>query len=57
MKFKSKKEELAHEIQYMEFLRKRLDSASFRANVTEEEYKKTKEKYDKVKFRIKILKG
>jgi hypothetical protein len=53
----SKKEELAHEVTYAEFLKKRLDSKNYKNNVTKEEYEKTKLKYDKVKFRIKLLKG
>jgi hypothetical protein len=36
---------------------KRLDSKNYKANVSEEEYNKTKEKYDKAKFRLKIMKG
>ena len=50
-KFDIKKEE-----EYMEFLKKRLDSNNYKANVTEEEYAKTKAKYEKVKLVIKLMK-
>lgn len=56
-KFKNKVEEIKHEEEYMAFLRKRLDSNNYKANETPEEYAKTKEKYDKVKFRLRLLKG
>lgn len=39
----------------MEFLEKRLNSKNFKANVSPEEYAKTKAKFDKVKLRIKLL--
>jgi hypothetical protein len=41
---------------YLVFLKKRLDSKNYKANVSEEEYTKTKEKYDKVKLRLRLLK-
>lgn len=41
---------------YIVFLKKRLDSENYKANVSEEEYNKTKEKYDKAKLRLKLLK-
>jgi hypothetical protein len=41
---------------YIVFLKKRLDSANYKANVSTEEYEKTKEKYDKAKLRLKLLK-
>ncbi len=47
----SKKEDLA----FRDFLEKRLNSKNYKANVTKEEYEKTKAKYDKVKLRIKLL--
>jgi hypothetical protein len=43
-------------LDYIAFLQKRLESKNYKANVTPEEYQKTKEKYDKAKFRLKILK-
>lgn len=42
---------------YLVFLRKRLDSKNYKANVSEEEYAKTKAAYDKAKLRIKLLKS
>ena len=53
----TKQQEIEHEEEYIAFLQKRLNSENFRNNVSEEEYDKTKEKYDKAKFRLKILKG
>ena len=50
-------EEIANTEQYIAFLRKRLDSKNYKANVTEEEYEQTKMKYDKAKFRLRIMKG
>jgi len=42
--------------EYLVFLKKRLDSANYKANVSKEEYDETKAKYDKVKLRLKLLK-
>ena len=42
--------------EYLIFLKKRLESANYKSNVSEEEYNKTKEKYDKAKLRLKLLK-
>ncbi len=42
--------------EYLIFLKKRLDSSNYKSNVSEEEFKKTKEKYDKAKLRLKLLK-
>ena len=39
------------------FLRTRLDSQNYKDNVSKEEYEKTKDKYDRANFRLKILKG
>lgn len=41
---------------YIMFLEKRLASKNYKANVSTEEYQKTKEKLDKARFRLKILK-
>lgn len=51
----TKQEELKHETEYIEFLKKRLDSENYKRNVSKEEYEKTKEKYDKAKFRLRIM--
>lgn len=42
--------------EYLIFLKKRLDSANYKSNVSKEEFDKTKEKYDKAKLRLKLLK-
>ena len=55
MKKMTKQQELKHEREYVEFLKKRLDSKNFKANVSEEEYEKTKHKYDKAKLRLRLL--
>jgi len=52
---KSKQRSLEHEENYVEFLRKRLQSDNYKGNVSEEEYKKTKGKYDKAKLKLKML--
>ncbi len=55
---KSKKPRLdpvEQEKAYVEFLRKRLDSKNYRESVPEEEYLKTKAKYDKAKLKLKFL--
>ena len=51
------RDRLAQESQYIEFLRKRLASENFRKNISEEEYNKTKEKYDKSKFGLRMLRN
>ena len=53
---KSKKQELVELTQYLEFLKKRLESKNYKANVSKEEFDKTKLQYDKAKFRLKLLK-
>lgn len=52
---KKKLPPLEHERNYVAFLKKQLESESFKANVTKEEYEKTKYKYDKAKFKLKVL--
>jgi hypothetical protein len=53
---KSLHKRIEQEEQYVDFLRKRLASANFKANVSEEEYAITKKKYDKSKLKLKFLK-
>ena len=48
---------LKQEVEYVEFLKKRLNSAHYKASISKEEYEKTKQKYDKAKLVLKILKG
>ena len=45
-----------HSESYLEFLRKRLESKNYKNNVSKEEYAETQRKYDKEKFKIKMLK-
>jgi len=52
---KKSKDIIAETKQYIEFLEKRLKSKNYKNNVSEEEYNKTKEKYDKAKSRLKLL--
>lgn len=42
--------------EYVAFLKKRLESTNYKANVSKEEYNKEKAKYDKAKFRLKLAK-
>lgn len=51
----SQSQQLAADKQYMEFLKKRLESKNYKSNVSDEEYEKTKAKYNKVKLRMKLL--
>jgi hypothetical protein len=50
-----KKSKVEQETAYVEFLKKRLDSQHYKDSVTKEEYAKTKAKYDKAKFKLKML--
>lgn len=52
---KISQEEIKRNIDYRDFLQKRLNSKNFKANVSEEEYEKTKQKYDKVKLKLKLI--
>ncbi len=47
---------IEHETNYVAFLKKRLESENFKANATPEEIELTKKKYDKAKFKLKMLK-
>lgn len=53
----TKAQEIKQTEDYIAFLRKALDSKNYKARVSAEEYQKTKEKLDKAKFRLKIMKG
>jgi hypothetical protein len=50
----SKKFDLKQHKNYIEFLEKRLNSKNYKANVSEEEYNKTKEKLDKARLVLKL---
>ena len=53
----SNSERIKQEEQYIEFLKKRLDSKNFKTNVSSEEYGKTQKKYEKAKLLLKFLKS
>lgn len=53
---KKKIDPIEAEEKYVAFLRKQLDSVNYKEAVSEEEFKKTKFKYDKAKFRLKMMK-
>lgn len=55
MKKLTKQQKIDHEKKYVAFLKKRLDSQNYKANVTAEEYERTKEKYEKAKFLLRTL--
>jgi len=55
MSKKQKPDKIEQEKQYVEFLKKRLESENYKASVTPEEYALTKQKYDKAKFKLKML--
>jgi len=57
MSKKTKAQEITHEEKYVAFLKKALDSENYKTSVSAEEYAKTKDKYDRAKFRLKIMKG
>ncbi len=46
---------LEHERNYVAFLKNRLESDNYKANVSPEEYEATKAKYEKAKFKLKML--
>lgn len=55
MLMEMKKQTLKQEQDYVAFLKKRLESENHKRNVTQEEYDKTKAKYDKAKFKLRLL--
>ena len=57
MKKRTKQQEIRHEEDYVDFLKKRLGSKNFKNNVSEEEFNKTQQKYDKAKLKLRLLKG
>ena len=54
-KVKKRLTPLEHERNYVAFLKERLESENYKANATPEEYEATKAKYDKAKFKLKML--
>lgn len=53
----SKERQIQLSTDYVAFLKKRVESVNYRLSVSEQEYKKTKEKYEKEKLRLKLLKN
>lgn len=53
----TKEDLIKNEEKYVTFLQKRLQSENYKKNVTGEEYEKEKLKYDKSKFKLRIMKG
>lgn len=54
-KSKSLDKQIEQEVEYVAFLKKRLDSSNFKANVSKEELELTKKKYDKSKLKLRFL--
>lgn len=54
-KKKSQKTDLQREEEYVEFLRRRLESKNFLSNESKEEIEKTKKKYNKAKLKLKMM--
>jgi hypothetical protein len=52
---KSKPTPLEQHQQYVEFLKKRIESENYKEAVTPEEFAETKAKYDKAKFKLKFM--
>jgi hypothetical protein len=53
----SKQQQIKQEEGYIAFLQKRLASNNFKSNVSEEEFGKTKAKYEKAKLKLRLLQG
>lgn len=52
---KQKPNPIKQETEYIAFLEKRLASANYKRNVTSEEYEKTRQKLDKARLKLKLL--
>jgi len=52
-----KHDPIKHETEYVELLKKRLNSDHFKENSTEAEIEMTKKKYDKAKLKLRMLTG
>ena len=46
---------IEQETEYVEFLKKRIQSDNYKNNVSKENFKKTKQKYDKAKLKLKMI--
>jgi len=53
----NKQQLIKNEEAYVEFLKKRLESKNYQSRVSPEELANTKEKYDKAKLKLKVLKS
>jgi hypothetical protein len=51
----NKKPTRKEEEAYAAFLKKRLDSSNYKNSVSTDEYEKTKQKYEKVKLKLRLL--
>lgn len=52
---KKKPNPIEHERNYVAFLKKRLESENYKSSVSSEEYEQTKKKYEKAKFKLKMM--
>lgn len=50
-----KKSDLEKHKDFVEFLRKRVQSENYKSSVASEEYQKTLQKYDKAKLKLKFM--
>ena len=48
---------IEQEENYIEYLKKKLNSENYKASVSKEEYDKEKSKYEKAKFKLRVLKN
>lgn len=46
---------IEQERQYVAFLKNRLESKNYKSNVTVEEYEETENKYEKAKFKLRMM--
>ena len=54
-KKKQTKTPIQLEREYVAFLKKRVESANYKKNTSKEEYEKTREKYEKAKFKLRNM--
>ena len=54
-KIEDKNEVVEKHKDYVEFLRKRVQSKNYKENSSEEDFKKTLKKYDKAKLKLKFM--
>jgi len=47
---------IEQEEQYVQYLKKKLNSENYKDSISKEEYEKEKKKYDKAKLKLKFLK-